>query len=235
MSPGYIFYIGVHGITKIKTAKLTEYQGRMKKLLLPITFVLFLFISINELQAQERSFGIKGGTGAYQITSEFGNISSTSDRKIGFEAGIFGEFPINRLLSIQPEAVFVQKGGEEASQSLGSSSLTLNYVDVPLLLKINAPVDGALQPFIFGGPYAGYLIEATSDADGENEDLTDLLNEFYYGLKVGLGINIGPLQLDARYDMGIANLYKEDESLDGADSDFKITTSGFVVSLGLRF
>lgn len=207
----------------------------MKKKLIPISIILLLFISNTNLFAQGAKFGIKGGAAAYKLTSEFGDASATSDRKIAFEAGIFGEFPINKLISIQPEAVFVQKGGEETSQSFGNSSLTLNYVDVPLLLKINAPVDGSLQPFIFGGPYAGYLIEATTDADGENQDLTDLLNEIHYGLKVGVGINIGPVMLDARYDMGIANLYKEDEELEGLDSDFKITTAGVVLSLGLRF
>lgn len=207
----------------------------MNKLLLPITIILFLSMSIDKSQAQERSFGIKGGAAGYQLTSELGDFSSTSDRKIAFEAGIFGEFPINRLLAIQPEVVFVQKGGEETSQSLGSSSVTLNYIDVPLLLKINAPVDGSLQPFIFGGPYAGYLIEATSDSEGESQDLTELLNEIHYGLKVGVGVNIGPVLIDARYDMGVANLYKEDEELDGFDGDFEFTTTGFVLSLGLTF
>lgn len=207
----------------------------MKKSFVLIVSTLFLSMLFNQMQAQDRSLGIKGGAAGYQLTSEVGDISATSDRKIGFEAGIFGEFPINRLLSIQPEAVFVQKGGEETSQSLGNSSVTLNYVDVPLLLKINAPVAGSLQPYIFGGPYAGYLIEATSDADGENEDVTELLNEIHYGLKVGLGINIGSILLDARYDMGLANLYKENEELEGVDSEFKITTTGVVISLGIRF
>lgn len=207
----------------------------MKKLLLPITILLSLSMSINTLQAQERSFGIKGGAAAYQITSEFGDASSTSDRKIGFEAGIFGDFPINRFLSIQPEAVFSQKGGEETSEQFGNSSITLNYVDVPLLLKINAPVDGMLQPYIFGGPYAGYLIEATSEAEGESMELTEFFNEIHYGLKVGLGINIGSFLIDARYDMGLADLYKENDDLEGLDSNFEIISTGFVLSVGLRF
>ncbi|MDZ7718779.1 MAG: porin family protein [Balneolaceae bacterium] len=191
--------------------------------------------SLFGIACQDRSFGIKGGAAAYQITNDVGSSSSTSDRKIGFEAGIFGEFPINRLLSIQPEAVFVQKGGEETSEQFGNSSITLNYVDVPLLLKINAPVDGMLQPYIFGGPYAGYLIEATSETESESMELTEFLNEFHYGLKVGLGINIGSFLIDARYDMGLANIYKEDEELEGIDSNFEITTAGFILSVGLRF
>lgn len=205
----------------------------MKKLLLPITILLFLSMSINKLQAQERSFGIKGGAAAYQITNEIGNTSSTSDRKIGFEAGIFGDFPISSIFSIQPEAVFVQKGGEESDDVFGTSSLTLNYVDVPLLLKINAPLDGTVKPYIFGGPYAGYLIEATADGDEGSQDISEFLEDINYGLKVGLGVKIGSVVIDARYDMGMANLYAEDEEM--GDFDFSVTTSGVVVSLGIAF
>lgn len=205
----------------------------MKHLRLPLSIIFILLFSLTQLHAQERSFGIKGGAAAYQITSEFGDASSTSDRKIGFEAGIFGDFPISRIFSIQPEAVFVQKGGEESDDVFGTSSLTLNYVDVPLLLKINAPLDGAVKPYIFGGPYAGYLIEATADGDGGSEDISEFLEDINYGLKVGLGVKFGSVVIDARYDMGMANLYTEEEEM--ADFDFSVTTSGVVVSLGIAF
>lgn len=207
----------------------------MKKKLLFFISIILLLISVTHLQAQERSIGIKGGAAAYQLTTEFGDFSSTSDRKIAFEAGIFGDFPISRILSIQPEAVFVQKGGEETSESFGNSSVTLSYVDVPLLLKIKAPLDGSVKPYIFGGPYAGYLVDATSESEGESEDLTEFLNEIHYGLKVGLGVHIGRIVIDARYDMGIANLYKEDIDLGGADSEVTLTTAGVVVGLGIAF
>lgn len=82
----------------------------MKKKLIPLTITLFTLIFTVTLYAQDRHFGIKGGAAAYQMTSEFGGASSTSDPNTGFEAGIFGDFPINKILSIQPEVVFVQKG-----------------------------------------------------------------------------------------------------------------------------
>lgn len=205
----------------------------MKHLRLPVSIIIILLFSVTQLYAQDRSFGIKGGAAAYQITTEFGNSSSTSDRKIGFEAGIFGDFPISRIFSIQPEAVFVQKGGEESGDVLGTSSLTLNYVDVPLLLKINAPLDGAVKPYIFGGPYAGYLIEATADGDEGSQDISEFLEDINYGLKVGLGVKFNSIVVDARYDMGMANMYTEDGEM--SDFDFSVTTSGVVVSLGIAF
>lgn len=207
----------------------------MRKLLSTIfVAVCFLIVATNS-NAQEKHFGIKGGAAAYQMTSEVGGVSNTSDPKIGFEAGIFGDFPINRILSIQPEVVFVQKGGEEASESIGTSSVTLNYVDVPLLLKINAPLDGIIKPYIFGGPYAGYLLEATSESEGNNQEITEFLEELHYGLKVGLGLHIGSVVIDARYDMGVANLYTEDVSFGNTDTEVTLKTSGVVVSLGITF
>lgn len=205
------------------------------KNLLSVLFIAAIFLTVvTNSNAQDRHFGIKGGAAAYQLTSEFGGASSTSDPKTGFAAGIFGDFPINRILSIQPEVVFVQKGGEESSESIGTSSVTLNYVDVPLLLKINAPLDGNFKPYIFGGPYAGYLVDASSESGGGSTELNEFMEDFNYGLKVGVGINLGKIVIDARYDMGIADIYK-DISIDGGDSDVKITTEGIVLSAGITF
>lgn len=208
----------------------------MKKALSSALLTLFSLILTINAAAQERHYGIKGGAGAYEISSEIGDMSATSDPKIGFEAGIFGDFPINEILSIQPEVVFVQKGGEneDSNDFSGTPSVTLNYVDVPLLLKINAPLDGNIKPYIFGGPYAGYLVEASSNMEGNNVDLTEYLAEFHYGVKMGLGVNIGPVVIDARYDLGLADLYAENEEFDEF-GEFKLTTAGFVLAIGLTF
>lgn len=206
----------------------------MKKILSTIFFALLFIITTNYSFAQDRSFGIKGGVAAYQLVNEVRDASSTSDPIVAFEAGIFGDFPINRILSIQPEVVFVQKGGEESDDALGTSSATLSYVDVPLILKINAPVSDNFKPYIFGGPFAGYLVDATSASKGNNQDISEFLEEFNYGVKVGLGVNIGRVVIDARYDMGFANIYKETEEA-GDFGDFTLTTTGVVLSLGITF
>lgn len=207
----------------------------MKKLISVVfTAALFLVIVMNS-NAQDRHFGIKGGVTAYQLSSEFGEASATSDPKTGFAAGIFGEFPINKVLSIQPEVIFVQKGGEDSEGSNVTSSLTLSYVDVPLLLKINAPLEGFFKPYIFGGPYAGYLLDVSTELDEGNIDLNEAFADLHYGLKVGLGVHLGSVIVDVRYDMGIADLYSEDINLGGGDTDLKLTTEGIVLSAGITF
>lgn len=206
----------------------------MKKILSIVLLIAFLSISAKESKAQNGKFGIKGGATAYSLTTEFGDFEATTDRKIGFEAGIFGDFPISEILSIQAEAVYVQKGGEESDDTFGNSSATLSYVDVPLLLKIHAPLEGAVKPYIFGGGYAGYLIEATNDEEGASEDITDFIDDFNYGLKLGAGVHIGSFVLDARYDMGLANLFSGDTDMEQI-GDFKVTTSGVIVTLGISF
>lgn len=207
----------------------------MKRIVLFIAVTVALLSYSTNIYSQDRHFGIKGGVAAYQLTSEVGGTSSTSDPKTAFGAGIFGDFPINRIVSIQPEVVFVQKGGEESSETIGTSSVTLNYVDVPLLLKINAPLEGSFKPYIFGGPYAGYLIEAASESGGENQDLTEFLEEFHYGVKVGVGIRLGNIVIDARYDLGIADLYSEDVNFGGGDSEVSLNLEGIVLIAGIVF
>lgn len=206
----------------------------MKKIACIILSFGYFLISVNNSDAQDRRFGIKGGATAYNLTTEFGNFESTTDRKIGFEAGVFGDFPISEIFSIQLEAVYTQKGGEGGDEVFGTTSITLSYVDVPLLFKITAPLDGTLNPYIFGGGYAGYLIDASIDITGEgNQDVAEFVEDINYGLKLGLGVNIGRFVIDARYDIGLAHLFAEDINL--SQDDYKITTSGVVVTAGISF
>ena len=46
---------------------------------------------------------------------------------------------------------------------------------------------------------------------------------------------LGNIVIDIRYDMGIADLYTEDISFGGEDSDVKLTSEGIVLTAGLAF
>lgn len=73
----------------------------------------------------------------------FGDVSETSDRKIGLAAGVFAEIPTNNIFSVQPELLFIQKGGSESGDPFDDddffddydddASIRLNYIDLPYL------------------------------------------------------------------------------------------------------
>lgn len=217
----------------------------MKKLLSIICVAGLMALSVQQADAQDTKFGIKGGGTLYSVTTSFAGFEETSSNKIGFAAGLFVEKPFNDLVSLQVEGLFVQKGGEEeGDEFFGDEDITLSYVDVPVLLRVNIPLDGGAQPYVYAGGFAGYLLDATASEEGfEDEDVSEFLEDFNYGLTFGAGVSFGMLSLDVRYDMGLANIY--DDSMfadmnDGfgdffGDAGIEGSTSGFMLTAGISF
>ncbi|NQW45764.1 MAG: PorT family protein, partial [Deltaproteobacteria bacterium] len=80
-----------------------------------------------------------------------------SDWKKGMSLGLFLEIPIGYgTFSLQPGLGFSQKGYEESSTSLG-----LNYLDLPLLIKVGF-LQGDVVPYLTAGPYVAFLMAAKS-------------------------------------------------------------------------
>lgn len=238
----------------------------MKTNLSVIFLAAFFAFSCNKAQAQDTRIGLKGGAALYTTTrslSAFGtSIEQKSDPHFGFAAGLFVEKPFSDLVSGQFEVLYVQKGGkdevadseiEDAASEAGS--LTLSYADVPAMLKINIPLDGNVRPFLYGGDFAGYLLNAQAKSGGESVDeidITDLLTEINYGIVLGGGVSFGNISLDLRYDMGLANIFDSESTIiqelleefgdvEGGEEiqelleGMEITTSGLLLTLGISF
>jgi len=235
----------------------------MKKYGIPVIIVAFLALNISLAQAQETNIGLKGGAALYSTTLSFSgfgeSLDETSDMRTGFAAGLFVEKPFSDIVSIQFEGLFVQKGGkDEVEQAdvdvdVEDGDLTLSYVDVPVMLKVNIPLDGNIKPFLYGGGFAGFLIDAEAEADGQSAgdagiEIKDLLEDLNYGAVFGGGVSFGKISIDIRYDLGIANIFDKDsdfinelideagdelDGLDGLDElldGIEITTSGLGVT-----
>ena len=107
----------------------------MKKILL--TFVAIIF-AINIINAQNNNsdlrdnlqFGLKAGTN-FSNVYDSKNQEFNADFKIGFNAGAFLLIPIGKLIGIQPEILFSQKGYKASGSflSLGYEfTHTANYI-----------------------------------------------------------------------------------------------------------
>ena len=67
--------------------------------------------------------------------SYFTNTDAQSDSKFGFIVGVGFNLPLGEgAFSIQPELNFIQKG-DKAEQDGTSEKLTLNYIELPVLVK----------------------------------------------------------------------------------------------------
>ena len=129
-----------------------------------------------------------------------------SDWKKGMSLGLFLEIPIGYgTFSLQPGLGFSQKGYEESSTSLG-----LNYLDLPLLIKVGF-LQGDVVPYLTAGPYVAFLMAAKSKTFFGETDVKELYNKIDCGLIGGVGIDIGisreiKIGLGANYGMGLLNI-----------------------------
>ncbi len=215
----------------------------MKKLIIVLSTAALIALGFNEVEAQDTRFGLKGGLSLYSITDSFGEFEETSNRNLGFAAGIFVEKPFTDIFSLQVEGLFVQKGGEYEDSEFGDEIITLSYVDVPVLLKVNIPLDGNASPYAYGGGFIGYLVDASAEENGASIDIDEFTKDINYGLSFGAGVSFGAFNIDIRYDLGLADIYDEGDLLDDLGewgdffglSDIKATTSGLMFTAGISF
>ena len=150
--------------------------------------------------------GIKGGLNSSTLT-----VNSAVGRT-GFHAGIFFRSDPARTFGYQAELLYSMKGAGWSVNipfiNIGQSAdIKLNYVDLPIM-AVYRPIP-ALE--LHGGGYIGLLLNSEYSTTGSLIDLNGDLgqgnfNSIDAGALVGLAVNIGPVQLGARYNFGLANV-----------------------------
>ncbi len=185
----------------------------MRRVLLSIFMAMSLVIIPEIVESQEKNFGIKGGLTLSNLYIDVENLD-TEDRRIGFNAGIFGQFMFKEKIGIQPEFLYTTKGSE--ADYLGvidqTVSFNINYLDIPVLFVLR-PVE-ILD--IYAGPYAGVLLNSNIGFEGTIEGETDLDRDHFRSLDAGLiggiALNFGGFKLGARYNLGLLDIADSDAS-----------------------
>lgn len=202
----------------------------MKNLrVLAIIPLLIVFLT----SAQSQTYlGVKGGV----VTSSFrgADKSLTQDKNKGFNGGVFFSVStLNGLVSIQPELLYVQKGSKlTTTGGAVTNHNDLTYFEVPLLLKVNAPL-GAIKPNVFAGPYAAIAFKKEYGYNKESNLLPDYtINTFDYGGIVGAGLDLNltkvfKVTFDARYAFGFEKV-KDIKTED-------VKNGAFALNMGLAF
>lgn len=174
---------------------------------------LFLTVSFGALHAQDNNvnteYGIKGG---FNMSNLYSNDANDDNVLYGFNAGLYATLPISDFIAIQPELLFTTKGAKlEYNNALasGNSKFRLNYIEVPLLVRVNITPNFNVH----AGGYASYLVSSkvtgSGDFNFEQEIDTDDLNKFDAGLSAGVGVDFNPVSIGLRYNYGLTTIGKE--------------------------
>ncbi len=154
-------------------------------------FYALVLISYVGYAQSDRGFGIKGGLNygsSGDLESTINNTIENPDSDIGFHAGIFVKADLGPIY-VRPELIYTQLN---TTYSIGD--FKLEKIDLPVLIGID--FIGPLH--FFAGPSFQYIL----DSDLEEVSIGDVADDFSVGAQLGIGLNLGRLGIDLRYERG---------------------------------
>lgn len=205
---------------------------RMLTIVLTATFMcllLFPNLSYSEVRA-----GLKVGLTSANLhgdnVDDYEKWIGKLNSKLGFCAGGFVTFNLHDIFAIQPELLFTMKGAKVDEQILGKTLeawVNLNYLEIPVLIKLLIPTQGSIKPNLFIGPALGIKltgkVKAEYAGETEEEELEDLKSTdigMVFGGGVDFGLGKGFIVIDFRYTLGLATIsdFEDDDVKNGVFS-----------------
>jgi len=175
-------------------------QIDMKKTIFTAVFTLVSFIAMAQ---KDSGFGIKVGVNYNQNSDlRFADLQAVgedliagSDGKIGYHVGVFGKLDFPKFY-LKPELLYTKTQSSYNIENV-DRVYDVSKIDLPVLLgyKIIGPLS------IFAGPSLKYIL----NQDLENVELNDVEDNFTVGLQAGIGVNLGNIGIDVRYERGFTS------------------------------
>jgi len=154
----------------------------------------FLLICTTVMAQMESGLGVTAGLN-YGSTGDLRENGQTiidnPDEKIGYHLGVYWKIDLD-FLYLRPELKYTKLSNE-----YNGSQFDVQKIDVPLLLGTN--IIGPLH--VFAGPSLQYIV----DTKLQDTALSDVQNEWSVGAQFGVGVNLGDLGIDVRYERGFTN------------------------------
>jgi len=173
-----------------------------------LVLMVFLILGAAKTsQAQLSYYGVKGGTSFANISGD--DVNFDTNTRVGIVLGAYAGLSFSDLpVTIQPEILYTQKGYKTENSGV-TSTLKLNYIEVPILAKFSFETMGSVQPHVIAGPFVGINILSESSSGGTTQDL-DSISSGEFGLAAGAGVNVSGIDITARYDLGITQIFEDD-------------------------
>lgn len=168
----------------------------------------------------------------------------TSQKKVrtGFDMGLGVSYTSPGVLGGAIELRYATRGAKYQFNENSGSGLSatgtwkLNYVEIPVLVRVVPQVSGSIRPVLLFGPVLGVkassIFEVAAEGNSASVPVGETMKSTYFAGLAGGGIIVGfspqtSLQLQARYQQGFTNLF------DATEPVFKST--GFSIMAGLSW
>jgi hypothetical protein len=206
----------------------------MKKFALMLLLVASVIFAASPLSAEGMMFGIKGGL---NIANLAGDDVDNASWKAGMAGGAFMCYDVTEIFAVQPELLFTMKGAKSDHDD-GEDTWKINYIEIPLLLKVNLPTEGAIDPSLYVGPGIGFLL-SSKVSNGREVDQKDETASLDIGIIAGGGLayrlETGAVGLELRYEVGMTSLAKNEDEDTGDKPDIKNSVISIMVGYAFAF
>lgn len=163
---------------------------KISKLNLLFAIAALLAVFNSSSFSQSIGLGLEGGI-------NIGNISVTPDfspgTRTGFMVGGFADFGVSPVIAIRPGIRYISKGFTGTNNITGVSFTDrMNYMEIPLLLKVSIPLP-RVRPYFTAGPTLGIQLSASEELTNgqqvQNSDMGTAWETIDFGLYFGGGLD----------------------------------------------
>lgn len=193
----------------------------MKKLMMIAAMMLMSMGAFAQNEVGQFTLKPMAGMTLANITNIDGKI------KVGLAAGVEAEYGITETFGVSGGVLYSMEGSKNKDNS--DFKTNLDYINVPILANAYLFKGFAVKV----GVQPGFLVRAKEKysnggitVDG---DIKDACNKVQLSIPIGLSYEYADFVLDARYNWGLTNTFKND------NSDKKSHNSVFMFTLGYKF
>jgi hypothetical protein len=165
-------------------------------------------------------FGIIGGLNFSKLALGDGNALDDAKNRTAFTGGAFFTLGLWRILAIQPEVLLAMKGTRASNPTqnftTGDLTLSMNYIEIPLLLKAYIPLKNPnLRPNLFVGPAISFLVSCRVGEDvlGGTRDCANggpTIKDTDTSIMFGAGLDfMQSFTAQVRFDLGLQDVDEE--------------------------
>ena len=200
-----------------------------------LTGLIGLLLITYEISVAQIKYNVQAGLNISEMTNSLLGTSS----KVGIRAGLGLNYNFSAHFSVDPSLLIVSKGFRQSDLSY---SVTPVYLQIPVNVTLNLPLNEKISILIGAGPYVAYGIGGKGTMRAESgEILTEqplfsnnmlsmaaYKNRFDAGLNGNLGVKFDDIVVSVGGDFGFVPV----NDLDFEDKNFN---TGFYVMLSYRF
>ncbi len=215
------------------------------KQILMMTLVLFL---VQSASAQVK-LGLMGGAnfsnfrvGMDPIPVPFPNNTSgqgSFNSRTAFAIGGVAEYSLSPMIALSVQPMYSQQGSKFKIDGLvvnplsTESTVKLNYIDIPVMLKVQFGSSSA-KPYVTSGFTLGFLTSAKSGSVDFKDELKGTNISWNIGGGLSLPAGGRTFFIEGRYMLGLSDIYDGPQPVPfSVVSELK--TKGFQVMAGLTF